>query len=177
MRGRDGRYAQGSPCIHKAYGREAQKRKKDAYYSQRAELLRLHSLQGRLPGGIDPFRHFRNNGPEDTWDDRSFETRMWRMIFFSDLCLRPYCYACPYAALISRRISQWEILGNRRLPAGIRRWKAKRGRGFGRIIRSTDLILQKSKRFLRRQDSTPQGASFHPRDNMLYSLSVTTAPA
>ena len=99
MRGRDGRYAQGSPCIHKAYGREAQKRKKDAYYSQRAELLRLHSLQGRLPGGIDPFRHFRNNGPEDTWDDRSFETRMWRMIFFSDLCLRPYCYACPYASL------------------------------------------------------------------------------
>lgn len=56
----------------------------------------LNSVHTGRPAGDVAFRRFR---PEEAWDDCSFEARMWRMIFFSDLCLRPYCYACPYASL------------------------------------------------------------------------------
>ncbi len=60
----------------------------------------LNSVRtGRPAMRVIPFRRCRNSRPEDVWDDRSYEARMWRMIFFSDLCLRSYCYTCPYATL------------------------------------------------------------------------------
>lgn len=32
-------------------------------------------------------------------DNFSWASRMWRTIFFSNLCIRSYCYSCPYASV------------------------------------------------------------------------------
>ena len=32
-------------------------------------------------------------------DNVSWAARMWRTIFFSNLCIRPYCHTCPYATV------------------------------------------------------------------------------
>lgn len=32
-------------------------------------------------------------------DNFSWAARMWRTIFFSNLCIRPYCHGCPYATV------------------------------------------------------------------------------
>lgn len=39
---------------------------------------------------------YKSNGKKD---DISLAARMWYFIFFSNLCLRRYCYRCPYTSL------------------------------------------------------------------------------
>lgn len=33
------------------------------------------------------------------YDNYSYAARMWRTIFFSNICIRQYCYTCPYATV------------------------------------------------------------------------------
>ena len=41
----------------------------------------------------------QNGETTSKWDDFSYEARMWREIFFSNLCIRTYCHSCPYTTV------------------------------------------------------------------------------
>lgn len=52
-----------------------------------------------VPPHLNCVHYSYRNTSKNKKDNFSFASRMWRIIFFSNICLRRYCHKCPYATI------------------------------------------------------------------------------